>query len=49
MKRIAITITSPDGSTLAYTGTFPSTAAAICDALDHATSVLCGITTRVLP
>lgn len=49
MKRIAITITAPDGSTVAYTGLFPSTAAAVCDALDHASSPLCGISTRVLP
>ena len=46
MKTIAITITAPDGTSVAYTGLFPSTAAAICDALDHATSPLCGITTK---
>jgi hypothetical protein len=48
MKRITVTITEPDGSTLAYTGLFPSTSAAICDALDRASSPMCGITTKVL-
>jgi hypothetical protein len=48
MKRITVTITEPDGRTLAYTGLFPSTAAAICDALDRASSPMCGITTKVL-
>ncbi|MBQ0917234.1 hypothetical protein KBW71_02155 [Hydrogenophaga aromaticivorans] len=48
MKRITVTITEPDGSTLAYTALFPSTAAAVCDALDRASSPMCGITTKVL-
>lgn len=49
MKTIRITITCPGCQPLVYSGLFASHADAVIDALDHASSPLCGISTRVLP